>query len=309
MFTGKIFEIKRFAVHDGHGIRTTFFFKGCPLNCIWCHNPEGIAKEPEIAYLERKCVKCGECIDICPNGLHKIDETDLNKTNGSIMHITDRSLCNLCFACVNACIPEALKLYGKDYTAEELYEIALADIDFYIQSGGGITCSGGEPLMQADFLAVFLKMCKEAGLHTAVDTSGYAAWKEFDKILPFTDIFYYDIKHMNPTQHKTLTGVDNKLILENLQKLSDIGAAVEVRIPVVPGHNDDNLGINQTAEFLKSIKTLTLVRPLPYHALSGSKYTSLGIHHSMPVSSGDEHTSVRHVCEILEANCLPVKSQ
>jgi len=202
---------------------------------------------------------------------------------------------------------DALLLYGKDYTIDELYKIAAADIDFYNQSGGGITCSGGEPLKQADFLAGFLSLCKVKGLHTAVDTSGYANWQDYEKILTFTDIFYYDIKHMDPVQHKELTGKDNRLILENLQKLSETGAAVEVRIPVIPGLNDDDENIQQTADFLKNIKTLKLVRPLPYHALSKSKYTSLGKKHIMPAATGKEHEAAHHFYDILSKNGLKCK--
>ena len=290
MLTGKLFEIKRFAVHDGPGIRTIFFFKGCPLRCLWCHNPEGIDYGPEIALLERKCAGCGECTAACSLGLHIFKD---NK------HNINRKNCISCFNCVNACMPEALMLYGREYTADELMQIVNEDIDFYRQSGGGVTCSGGEPLMQADFLAVFLSMCKKAGLHTAIDTSGCAGWSEFMKILPFTDLFLYDIKHMDPVQHKKHTGVDNGLILENLRKLSDSGKAIEIRIPVIPVYNDDAGNIQKTAEFLKEIKTITLIRPLPYHALSGSKYLSIGKTHTMPVTTGDEYTATQQVCDTL----------
>jgi len=203
---------------------------------------------------------------------------------------------------------DALKLYGKEYSVDELYIIAAADIDFYKQSGGGITCSGGEPLIQADFLADFLSLCKENGLHTAVDTSGYANWSEFEKILKFTDIFYYDIKHMDPDRHKELTGLDNRLILENLQKLSNTRAEIEVRIPVLPGLNDDEENIIKTADFLRSIRTLKNVRPLPYHALSKSKYSSIGKTSNMPATTGIEYKAVQHVCDIINKKGLPCKN-
>ena len=291
MSVGRIFEIKRFAVHDGYGIRTTVFFKGCPLNCVWCHNPEGLSYEPELALLERKCVGCGECVGACSKKLHTID------TEG--IHAINRDDCTFCLSCINGCMHDALKFYGKEYTTGELYKIVAADIDFYQQSGGGITCSGGEPLMQVDFLSAFLKKCKEAGVHTAVDTSGYAEWKAFEKVLEFTDIFYYDIKHMDPIRHKELTGVDNNLILNNLVKLSDTGASIEIRMPVIPGSNDDDVNIRQTAGFLKSIKGLTLVRPLPYHALSESKYTAIGKSNNMPAAAGNENEATQRVCNIL----------
>ena len=301
MVTGKIFEIKRFAVHDGPGIRTTVFFKGCPLKCIWCHNPEGLARETEIALLERKCAHCGECFLACPHGLHKTGE------NGT--HTINREDCTLCLACTKACMPQALKVYGIEYTAEDLLKLVYADLDFYKQSGGGITCSGGESLMQPDFLAAFLSLCKKAGLHTAVDTSGYAGWLSFEKILPFTDLFLYDIKHMDTEEHKKLTGVGNRLIHENLERLSECGAAVEIRIPVIPNLNDGEENILQAAKFLKGIKTIKLIRLLPYHALSGSKYASIGKEHRMPDPGMDVHASIRRYFDILENAGLPVAGE
>lgn len=295
---GMIFEIKRFAVHDGPGIRTTVFFKGCPLKCLWCHNPEGLSYEPEIAFLERKCVHCGECFCICPLGLHTENE------NG--IHLINRSECTLCQTCVRNCMPQALKFYGTEYSADKIFEIVYADIDFYKQSGGGITCSGGEPLMQPDFLAAFLALCKNAGLNTAVDTSGYAKWSSFEKILPFTDIFLFDIKHMDTEAHKKMTGVDNGLIHENLQKLAEYKAAVEIRMPIIPELNDSEKNILQTAAFLKTIKTIKQVRLLPYHALAGSKYSSIGKEHNMPAPSDNINEKLHYVSEILKSEGVPV---
>jgi pyruvate formate lyase activating enzyme len=368
MTTGRIFEIKRFAVHDGPGIRTTFFFKGCPLSCVWCHNPEGIQNAPEIALIERLCIGCGECVSVCPKKLHQltdqqtseslsVDDTQqsvnagpkkldqltdqqpseslsVNDTRQSVNddpkglhqqtdHQTSVSLsvndtqqilpslnvnsidgcshrfkregCDLCLRCVNACMPQALKLYGSEYTAGELYKIAAGDVDFYKTSGGGITCSGGEPLMQADFASEFLKLCKDGGLHTAVDTSGYAPWQAFEKVIPYTDIFLYDIKHMNAAAHKRLTGKDNAIILENLEKLSSLGTPVEVRLPIIPGLNDGDENITQVADYLKSIHSLTQVSVLPYHAYSDAKYASIGRENNMPRATGGETDAANKV--------------
>jgi len=205
-------------------------------------------------------------------------------------------------------MPQAIRVYGTLYTPEELLKIAVTDMEFYWQSGGGITCSGGEPMMQADFLYSFLKLCKEAGLHTAVDTSGYASWQSFIKIIPVTDIFLYDIKHLDPQAHYKLTGADNKLIIENLQKLSDYGIPVEIRIPVIPKINDSDDHIKKIIELLKKLETITLIRPLPYHALSGSKYASIGKsgENRMPPSTGLEHEAAGHVRKILKDNGFPV---
>ena len=296
--SGLVFEIKRFAVHDGPGIRTTVFLKGCPLRCAWCHNPEGISFEPEIAVLERRCEGCGACFAACPRGLHTVDPSGV--------HRIDRSHCDMCGACVKACLPQALKLFGVRYTPEELLGIVKADIDFYNQSGGGVTCSGGEALAQPDFTAAFLRLCKEAGIHTAVDTAGLAPWRSFEAALPYTDLFLYDIKHMSPAKHLELTGADNRLILENLASLSRHGSPVEIRLLVIPGYNDDEDNLRRTAELLKEIRSLTLIRPLPYHALSGSKYAAIGDEYRFIGATGGELDAAKRVGLYLEREGLPV---
>ena len=299
MKTGRIFEIKRFAVHDGPGIRTTIFFKGCPLRCLWCHNPEGLDNKPEIALLERKCIGCGSCFEVCPNGVHE------RSANGE--HLIHRSRCTGCNACIDACLPGALKWYGKEYTAEELFEIVLKDSGFYSESGGGVTCSGGEPLMQAEVVAELFKLCREAGIRTALDTSGCASWEAFEHVLPFVDLYLFDIKHMNSDEHRKLTRVDNRLILGNLNKLFEIGKEVEIRMPVIPGLNDSEENLVQTADFLAGAETLKKICPLPYHALSGSKYASIGITHEMPKANGNELELANKVCSYFESRGLPVQ--
>ena len=181
----RIFEVKRFAVHDGDGIRTTVFFKGCPLKCVWCHNPEGISTKSELAYYAHKCIVCGECQNVCPTGAHTIE-------NGK--HSFNREKCIICGKCTDVCLSDALILYGKEMTVEELLPVLLKDKDFYDNSGGGVTLSGGECLMQADFCAELLQMLKKEGINTAVDTCGYVPKESIDKVLPYTDTFLYDIK-------------------------------------------------------------------------------------------------------------------
>jgi len=290
----KVFEIKRFAVHDGPGIRTTIFFKGCPLSCIWCHNPEGISGKTEIALLENKCVSCGECFEQCSN--------HFNNDNGK--HEINRENCTLCLKCINSCLTGALLLYGREYLAEELFKIVKQDIDFYNESSGGVTCSGGEPLMHADFIASFFELCKIEKINTAIDTSGYALWNNFEKLIPFTDLFLFDLKHMNPVEHKKLTGVDNTLILENLKLLSGSGANIEIRIPVIPGLNDNEENLKQTSHFLKNVKVNRIV-VLPYHPLSGSKYSSLGKTHNMPAATGKENLIAAEFGSYLQSEGLP----
>ena len=273
MLTANIFDIKRFAVHDGDGMRTTVFLKGCPLKCVWCHNPEGISAKNELAYFEHKCIGCGECVTVCPAGAHVMGEGG---------HVFDREKCIACGKCEEACLGEALKLYGKEMNSDEVLELLLADKMFYEESGGGITLSGGECLMQADFCAELLAKCKEKGLNTAVDTCGLVPKASLDKVIPYTDVFLYDIKAIDENVHIKCTGVSNKLILENIKYLDDAGCNIEVRIPYVPGYNDDQ--IEKIAEFLKNIKNLVRVRVLPYHNYAGSKYGSLGMVNTLPES-------------------------
>lgn len=268
---GKIFEIKRFSVHDGDGIRTTVFLKGCPLRCLWCHNPESLSGKSELAYYQNKCISCGECTDICPVGAHKMGERG---------HIFDRTACIGCGACAEACLGEALTFYGKEKTADELMPILLEDRDFYENSGGGITISGGECLLQADFCAELLKKCKAQGLRTAVDTCGYVPRESFDKVIPYTDVFLYDFKAFDEDVHIRCTGRSNKLILENLKYLDAQGKKVEIRIPYIPEYNDDQM--DKIAAFLSELSNITKVRVLAYHNYAGSKYLSLGKQNDLP---------------------------
>ena len=264
----RIFEIKRFAVHDGDGIRTTIFLKGCPLKCVWCHNPEGIGFEPQLAYYENKCIGCGECIPVCPSGAHKAG------------HIFDKEKCIACGRCADVCIGNALTFYGKEMTADELLPILMEDKDFYENSGGGVTLSGGECLMQADFCAQLLKKLKENKIHTAVDTCGFVSREAIGKVMPYTDIFLYDLKAFDEDVHIKCTGQSNKIILENLKYIDKCSKPIEIRIPYVPGFNDSQ--IPKIAEFLSELKNITKVRVLPYHNYAGTKYASLGMKNTLP---------------------------
>lgn len=243
-----ISDIKRFAVHDGDGIRTTVFFKGCPLKCVWCHNPESIAFQPQIAFYENKCVGCGEC-----------------KKEGFT---------------TSACLGDARVLYGKEMAVEALLPLLLEDRDFYEASGGGVTLSGGECLCQADFCAELLQQLKKEGIHTAVDTCGFVSRESIDKVIPYTDIFLYDIKAMDRSVHIKCTGQSNKQILENLRHIDSLGKAIEVRIPFVPNYNDDQ--IEKIAAFLGTLKNVRAVKVLPYHSYAGSKYAALNMENTLP---------------------------
>ena len=279
--TGRIVDIKRFAVHDGPGIRTTVFLKGCSLACLWCHNPESISGRPELAYYEQKCIHCGSCVAACPVGAHSME-------NGR--HVFDRSKCIGSGDCAQVCLGNALVFYGKEMTAAEVMAVILEDVSFYEHSGGGLTLSGGEPLLQHLFCREVLQLAKKQPLHTAIDTCGAVPWKNFESVIDLTDLFLFDVKHMNSEDHRRVTGSGNELILENLTRLSETGKAIEIRIPLVPGINDDDANIARTGQFLSRLKNITKVRVLPYHSFARSKYAALGKKDTMPdvASPSDE---------------------
>jgi len=265
---GLIFDIKKLAVHDGPGIRTTVFFKGCPLHCWWCHNPEGIHRYPELVLFETKCIGCGECFGVCPQQAHE------SLPDGARVHHRER--CLLCGECVDTCYAEALVMEGREVTAEEVMRELRKDIPFYENSGGGITLSGGEPLSQHEFALFLLKRCKAEGLHTALDTSGQAPWSVFSEILAYVDLVLYDIKHIDDAKHRTHTGATNRQALANLRKVGQCGIPVEIRMPIVPGINDAEEEILCTGRFLAGVKGVRRVQLLPYHKLGQSKYRRLG---------------------------------
>ena len=246
--TATIFEIKRFAVHDGDGIRTTVFFKGCPLRCVWCHNPEGLSPTPQVAFYKDKCIGCGAC----------------RKEN----------------FCPEDCPGEARVRYGREITLDELLPLLLEDRAFYENSGGGVTLSGGECLMQADFCAALLKKLKENGIHTAVDSCGYVSKKALDKVTPHTDVFLYDLKAYDKDVHVRCTGHSNERILENLLYLDSLGKSIEIRIPYVPDCNDTQ--IEKLARFLAPLQGISKIRVLPYHNYAASKYRALGLDSKLP---------------------------
>lgn len=271
MNTTLICDIKRFAVHDGDGIRTTVFFKGCPLKCVWCHNPESIGFEPQLAYYRDKCIGCGECVSVCPSGAHTI--------TGNRHHFL-RDLCVSCGNCENACLGEALKFYGREMSVEALLPLLLEDRDFYETSGGGVTLSGGECLCQADFCAELLKQLKAKGIHTAVDTCGFVPRENIDLVLPYTDQFLYDIKAMDESVHIRCSGRSNRRILENLRYIDSMGKQIEIRIPFVPEYNAGEIG--SIREFLKGFQHIAGVKVLPYHNYAGSKYAALDMPNTLP---------------------------
>lgn len=269
---GMIFDIKKFAVHDGPGIRTTVFFKGCPLTCRWCHNPESIKADPQIVFFEQKCIACKKCFEACKTGALTLTEYGRKY---------DRVKCAVCGRCVETCYAEALVMQGRRITVEEAAMEIEKDRPFYENSNGGATFSGGEPMMQLQFLSALASECKRRHIHTALDTSGYARWESYLQVVDSIDLVLYDMKHMDPDKHKELTGVDNSLILANARRLDEHGKALWLRIPVVPGCNDTIENMRAAAEFFKGFQRLERVDFLPYHRLAESKYRRLGWHYSL----------------------------
>jgi pyruvate formate lyase activating enzyme len=265
---GLVFDIERFAIHDGPGIRTTLFLKGCPLACWWCHNPESLAPRPQLALFEDKCIGCGRCFEACPNGVHE------RLSDGS--RALHRERCAACGRCVQTCFAEALVMEGRELGVDEAMTELRKDMPFYASSGGGITLSGGEPMLQVAFSEAVLRACRAEGIHTALDTSGHAPWADYEKVLPFVDLVLYDFKLADSEAHRKYTGVDNELIRENLARIDERGMPIEVRIPVIPGINDSQENIEESARFLAGLKGIQRVALLPYHGLGESKYPRVG---------------------------------
>jgi pyruvate formate lyase activating enzyme len=257
---GLIFNIQRFSIHDGPGIRTLIFMKGCNLKCIWCCNPESQSTKKEIMVSKDRCIGCGSCISVCPTG--------------AVEDFKKRNSCILCEKCIQVCPTLAREVMGISISIEEIMEEILKDSNFYYRSGGGITVTGGEPLMQPKFVSNLLEKCKEYGINTAIETCGYAQWDIFKTILEYVDLILFDIKHMNSKKHKQYTGVGNEMILQNLSNLAKFEKKIVIRVPVIPGYNDSIKNMNEISSFAKRLK-IKEIHLLPYHGLGENKYKRL----------------------------------
>lgn len=264
---GLIFDIKRYSIHDGPGLRTTVFFKGCPLRCLWCHNPESQKTTQEIMYYEDKCILCLTCKHIC-----KFDAIEIKKNKISI----DTKKCTLCGDCTDNCPTTALKMVGKFYDVDELVEEVLKDKSFF-EDGGGVTISGGEPFLQYEFLIELLKALKEENVHIALDTTGFTEEEKLIETTKYVDLYLYDIKHMDSGKHKAYTGVGNEKILKNLKSLDKHGGKIALRLPIIPSINDDEENIKRTIEFIKTLRNVVSVDLLPYHSMMVDKYKRLNM--------------------------------
>lgn len=286
--TGTVFNIQRFSTHDGPGIRTTVFLKGCPLACPWCHNPESRAPGLEIAFNEGRCIRCGSCVRSCKAGA-----------------VENRLLCVLCGACVETCPTGARQLVGRTYTADELVREVEKDRDFYEESGGGVTFSGGEPLLQARFLVSVLAACRARELHTAVDTTGFAPTATLREVARYANLFLYDLKLMDQVRHREYTGVSNELILGNLRQLVAVGAEVIVRVPLIPGITDTDENLSAIGEFVQSLG-LTRVSLLPFHEMAADKHARLGYDYRLPPMETQSESELMRMQSLVARHCLSV---
>ena len=268
MTKGLIFDIKRYAINDGPGIRTTVFFKGCPLSCLWCHNPESILSKPQKLFTADKCIGCGECVTACPNDACSLTENGI---------VTEADKCEVCGDCADVCPTEATEISGKFQTVDDVLKAIEQETVFFDQSGGGVTFSGGEPLYQPEFLIALLDACKQHEIHRTVDTSGLVRLETLLEVAQKTDLFLYDLKIMDDKKHQQYTGVSNQKILSNLKKLAETGAVINIRIPLIKGVNDDDENIKAMAQFVSQLDgERKQVNLLPYHNIATPKYQKLG---------------------------------
>ena len=292
-----VLSITRMTVHNGPGIRTLILFKGCPLRCLWCSTPESQEETPEIALYSDRCIRCDDCLPVCP----------LNAITAGDKAVTiDRELCDNCGRCVAVCYTEALRLLGREYTIEELVYEAQKDAVAYKHSGGGVTISGGEPLLKLEFALELLRAFQQNGISAGVDTCGCVPRKNIEAVLPYVDFFLWDIKHMDDKKHRELTGVSNQLILDNLRFVSDNKIPAYLRIPIIPGHNDSEENLRAVCNFAKDLPSLVEIHLLPLHHLGKERYAALDREYpidGIPLIRDDVLSEMKHLVESFGLKC------
>ena len=293
---GYVFDIQRFSLKDGPGIRTLVFLKGCPLRCAWCDNPESQSLSPEIGEFPERCIGCGSCINVCPERAITEDNWQIN-----------RSLCTNCGKCAEVCPSGARKISGERKSVEDIVEEVEKDRLFYENSGGGVTLSGGEPLMQPAFSREILRICKKRGIHTAMETCGHAPWSEFEKILSFLDLVLFDIKHTNSEKHKEATGESNQLIFENFTHLAHLKTPVIIRIPLIPGYNDAIENVGSMIKLLEAYRRLRKIDLLLYHELGANKYKRFGKRYTFEVANSLPEKRAQEIKRMFESQGFEVR--
>jgi pyruvate formate lyase activating enzyme len=293
---GTVFNIQRYSIQDGPGIRTTVFLKGCPLRCLWCSNPESQKVWPEVVHRDTLCNACGRCLAVCPEQAISIRDKTLS---------VDRKLCTNCGHCVEVCVPGALFIYGKTLSVKEVFEEVRKDTDFYHSSGGGVTVSGGEPLSQADFVAALFKLCQDRGIDTCIETSGFASRDALEKVLPLTTLVLFDIKLPDLVSHQKWTGQSNRAILDNLSLLVSRGVPVILRIPLIPGINDTEDELRKLAQIaLSYLRPPRKVNLLPYHRFALGKYAMLDREYSLTELITQKEAEIQKAKSLFESMSL-----
>lgn len=292
-----IFNVQRYSTEDGPGVRTTVFFKGCPLNCLWCSNPESKKHQPQLMHFNKTCVECYACLEACPNGANKKND------DGSVW--VDRDLCKDCGTCVAVCPANARSIAGKPMTVDEVFSIIEKDANYYMNSDGGVTFGGGECTSQPEFLLALMEKCYNKGYHICLDTCALASWEVLEKMLPMVDMVLLDIKHLDPAKHKEYTGADNQLILDNAAKMKQMGKNIIVRLPLIPGHNDDEKNLKATGRFMK-LWGLDKIDILPYHRFGVNKYDAIGEEYLAENIPPIDKNTINKAVQILESYGLTV---
>ena len=292
---GIVFNIQRYSIDDGPGVRTTVFVKGCPLTCLWCSNPESQSYQPEPTWRYTSCKQCGTCVSACPSEAIRLEGGEV---------LIDRSKCKRCGKCIEACVPEALSMSGKRMTVDEVFAVVKRDYDYYEASGGGVTASGGEILGQADFVAALFKQCREAGIGTCADTSGFGDKAAFEKILEYTDLVLFDLKHMDPQEHARACGQSNELVMRNFDLVVDSGVKFIVRVPLIPDYNTSDEVLTAIAKAVKDRIGGAEVNIMPYHSYGANKYRMLGKVYPLEDLRELLHQEKTRAKEIFEAHGL-----